>query len=66
MRKQRAPKAYATLRKRYPTETLRQMGFVRELSWMVKRGACRKIKATATSRDGDMWTVSPECRDWKY
>lgn len=66
MRKPREPKIYATIRKRFPTETLRQMGFVQELSEMVKRGACRKVKATATSRDGEMWTVRPECRDWKY
>ncbi len=66
MRKPREPKVYATVRKRYPTETLRRMGFVAELSWMVKRGACRKVIATATSQNGDMWTVKPECRHWKY
>lgn len=66
VRKPREPKVYAEVRKRFPTETLRHFGFVHELSWMVKRGAGRKIVATATSRDGDMWTVRPECRYWKY
>lgn len=65
MRKPRQPKIYATLRKRYTTEALRIMGFVYHEGRMVKFGACRSERATATSLDGIWWTVTPQCRHWR-
>ena len=43
---------YATLRKRYTTEALKGMGFVKDGGLMVRRGAMRRIRAQASSLDG--------------
>jgi hypothetical protein len=56
---------YAHLRRRYTTEALRQLGFVRDGSRMVKRGACRVNLAVATSLDGAWWRVQPLVRQWR-
>jgi hypothetical protein len=61
----RAPKIYATLRKRFCTEALLSMGFVRDGSQMVKRGACRTELASASSLDGNFWRVTPLARHWR-
>ncbi|QXE07369.1 hypothetical protein BJG93_36605 (plasmid) [Paraburkholderia sprentiae WSM5005] len=60
-----AAKIYATLRKRYCTEALKSMGFTRDGSMLVKRGACRKVYATASSLDGYFWRVTPLVRHWR-
>jgi len=56
---------YATLKKRYTTEALRGMGFVRDGGLMVKRGAMRRIRALASSLDGVWWRVTPLERRWR-
>ena len=61
----RREKIYATLRKRFSTQQLRSLGFVRDGSRMVKRGACRAEYATATSLDGISWRVTPLVRQWR-
>jgi hypothetical protein len=61
-----ARRVYSTLRKRYTTEALRGLGFVIDGGRMVKRGACRREKAVATSRDGVWWRVTPFERGWQH
>lgn len=61
----KTPRIYTTLRRRFTTEALRQLGFVDDGSRMVKRGACRTEKATATSLDGTWWLVTPLERYWR-
>jgi hypothetical protein len=56
---------YATLKRRYTTEALTLLRFVRDGSSMVKRGHCRSVMAQATSLDGQWWCVRPLTRDWK-
>ncbi|CAE6823607.1 hypothetical protein R70006_06326 [Paraburkholderia domus] len=58
-------KVYAEVRKPFSTQALMGMGFVRDGSQMVKRGARRLEKAIAYSRDGDIWRVTPLVRHWK-
>jgi hypothetical protein len=53
---------YATLRRRFTTTALLQLGFAREGSSMVRRGLCRSLKATASSLDGTWWRVTPLTR----
>jgi len=65
MSKRNESKVYAELRKPYSTLTLIAMGFVRDGSQMVKRGACRRLKAEASSPNGDIWRVRPLVRHWK-
>ncbi len=57
---------YATLKRRYTTEALLVLRFVRDGSSMVKRGHCRTLLAEATSLDGQWWRVRPLVRDWKH
>ncbi|WP_432262972.1 hypothetical protein [Cupriavidus sp. TMH.W2] len=64
-RRRTTPPLYATLKKRYTTQALRFMGFVRDGSAMVKRGAHRTVYAEATSADGEFWSVRPLVRDWR-
>ena len=56
---------YATLRKRYTTEALTGMGFVKDGGMMVKRGAMRRVRAQAWSLDGVWWRVTPLERRWR-
>lgn len=63
--RQRHPKIYSTLRKRFCTTALVSMGFVRDGSQMVKRGACRTELAIASSLDGEFWRVTPLARRWR-
>ena len=56
---------YATLKKRYTTEALKQMGFVRDGSMMVRRGAMRRVRAQASSLDRVWWRVTPLERHWR-
>lgn len=65
MRRRREPKVYAELRKPYSTPALIAMGFVRDGSRMVKRGACRHIQAEARSHNGEIWRIKPMVRHWK-
>ena len=60
-----AARIYATLRKRYTTEALQALGFKRDGSQMVKRGACRVELAIASSLNGVWWRVRPLTRRWK-
>lgn len=64
-RRSKTPRIYATLKKRYTTQALALMGFVRDGSAMVKRGAMRRVRAEASSVDGEFWTVRPLARDWR-
>ena len=64
MRK-RQPKMYAVLRKRFTKEALQRLLFVAEGSLMVRRGACRRVLAEASSLDGVWWRVRPLDRHWK-
>ena len=57
---------YSTLRKRYATAELIRMRFTSDGSRMVKRGACRRELATATSLDGRIWRVTPIVRGWMF
>jgi hypothetical protein len=67
MRKPREPKIYSTLRRRFTTQALRNMGFVRRAGFsMVKLGACRTELAIASSLDGEMWRVTPLARNWRH
>jgi hypothetical protein len=59
------PRIYATLRKRFTTDALVSMGFVRDGSRMVKRGAGRTEYAVATSLDDNTWRVTPLIRRWR-
>lgn len=61
----RQPTIFATLKKRYTTEALRAMQFVPHGSQMVKLGACRRERATASSQDGVWWRVTPLERGWR-
>lgn len=63
--KVRTLKFYCTLRKRYTTEALLALRFVRDGSRMVRRGACRVDLASATSLDGVWWRVTPLERHWR-
>lgn len=66
MRKPREPKIYATLRRRYTTQALLGMRFVRESGFMmVRRGARRQELAVASSTDGEWWRVTPLVRHWR-
>lgn len=65
MKKRRQPKIYATLRKRYTTEALVGLRFVRHGGNMVRFGACRVQLAIATSLDGQWWRVTPLVRHWR-
>lgn len=59
--RRRQPKIYATLRRRYCTVALNNMGFTHTStsgSDLVKLGACRTPYAIA-SRDGELWRVTP-------
>ncbi|WP_152565249.1 hypothetical protein [Caballeronia glathei] len=56
---------YATLKKQYTTEALKNMGFTSDGSFMVKRGARRCELATASSLDGIWWRVRPLVRRWR-
>jgi len=56
---------YATLKRHFTTQALLNLRFVQDGSRMVKRGACRREKAVATSLDGRMWRVTPLERGWK-
>lgn len=56
---------YATLNKLYSIEAMRAMRFMRDGSRMVKRGACRRARAVATSVDGIWWRITPLERGWK-
>jgi hypothetical protein len=56
---------YAMVQKRYSTEALRAMRFVSDGSRMVKRGACRRELAEATSLDGQSWRVRPLEKGWR-
>ncbi len=56
---------YSTLAKRYSTEALLAMHFARDGGRMVKRGACRRERAVASSVDGVWWRVTPLERGWK-
>ena len=56
---------YATLRKRYTTEALKGMGFVKDGGLMVKHGAMRRVLAQASSLDGVWWRVTPLERRWR-
>jgi hypothetical protein len=65
--KRRQPKIYATLRRRYCTETLKAMGFQYTStsgSTLVKLGACRAELAVATP-NGEFWRVTPLVRHWR-
>lgn len=50
-------KAYATLKRRFTAEALRQIGFRQDGPRMVKRGACRLKLAEASSLDGIGWRL---------
>ncbi|CAN7780220.1 hypothetical protein LJR296_007949 [Cupriavidus necator] len=65
MPKRSEPKVYAEQRKPYSTIALIAMGFVRDGSRMVKRGACRSLKAEARSPTGEIWRITPLVRHWK-
>jgi len=65
MRRRREPKIYATLRRRFDIGELVRLGFQRDGSQMVKRGACRVVYATATSHNGLAWVVTPLVRYWR-
>ena len=56
---------YSTTAKRYSTQALISLGFTRDGSRMVKRGAHRTERATATSLDGTSWRVTPLERGWR-
>jgi len=56
---------YAMVQKRYSTQALTSMRFVRDGSRMVKRGACRRELAEATSLDGQSWRVRPLDKGWR-
>ena len=56
---------YAMAKKRYSTQALTFMRFVRDGSRMVKRGACRREMAEATSLDGQSWRVRPLEKGWR-
>lgn len=56
---------YAMVQKRYSTAALRAMRFVVDGSRMVKRGACRRELAEATSLDGQSWRVRPLEKGWR-
>jgi hypothetical protein len=58
-------KAYAMVQKRYSTQALSCMRFVRDGNRMVKRGACRRELAEATSLDGQTWRVRPLEKGWR-
>jgi len=62
----RRPKIYATLRKRYTTQTLKHLGFQFDSHGrFVKLGACRTILAEASSLDCQTWRVRPNVRTWR-
>ncbi|MBK3779915.1 hypothetical protein G3A43_06580 [Paraburkholderia aspalathi] len=65
MRKPKAPRIYTTLRRQFTTEALHHLGFVHDGTRMVKRGACRKELATASSLDQVWWRVTPLVRQWR-
>jgi hypothetical protein len=65
MRRPRQPRTYSTLKRRFTTQAPMQMGFVREGSTLARRGACRSLKATASSTDGAWWRVTPLVRHWR-
>ncbi|MDR5748767.1 hypothetical protein QCE73_36920 [Caballeronia sp. LZ029] len=56
---------YATLRKRYTTEALKGMGFVKDGGLMMKRRAMRRVRAQASSLDGVWWRVTRLERRWR-
>ena len=56
---------YAMVQKRYSTQALASMRFVRDGSRMVKRGACRRELAEATSLDGQSWRVRTLEKGWR-
>ncbi len=56
---------YAMVQKRYSTAALRAMRFVADGSRMVKRGACRRELAEATSLDGQSWRVRTLEKGWR-
>lgn len=61
----RQPKIYATVAKRFSLQALTAMGFVRDGSRLVKRGAMRRVRAVATSLDDTSWRVTPHERGWR-
>lgn len=65
MPRKREPKIYATLRRRFGTSELVQLGFQRDGSQMVKRGAGRVLYATASSLNGLSWRVTPLVSCWR-
>lgn len=56
---------YGVLAKRFSTEALLAMRFVRDGARMVKRGAGRRERAEAFSLDGSSWRVRPLERGWR-
>lgn len=56
---------YSMVKKRYSTTALRSLRFVPDGSRMVKRGACRRELAEATSLDGQSWRVRPFEKGWR-
>ena len=56
---------YAMVRKNFTTTALRALRFVPDSGRMVKRGACRRELAEATSLDGQSWRVRPLEKGWR-
>lgn len=64
-KRERQPKEYATLRQTFSEQALLALGFRREGSAYVKRGACRMLLAEATSLNNLSWRVKPYARCWR-